>query len=68
MHFIAKPTLLILFAENGYQVQKFAEEAGLTRQTIYNVLRRKSVSPASAKKVCDVMGIAMMDYFEFQCD
>lgn len=64
MGLIAKKELLVFFAKNGYSVQTIAEWTGLAKPTVYRILKKKEVRPSTAKQVCDVFQIEMMQYFE----
>lgn len=55
-----------LFAENGMYIGDVAEKAGVTRQTIHNIINGRGCRPVVAKRICDAFGVNMWDYFELR--
>lgn len=47
----------------GYNLSQFAKKCGKSKTSIYNVLKRKKVSPEYASTICDVLNADFDDFF-----
>ncbi|MFQ6949120.1 MAG: helix-turn-helix domain-containing protein [Blautia hansenii] len=68
MMVIAQKEFLMLIAEKGYSAEELAKKIGVSRLTIYNVIKRKPIRTGTAKKLCIFFEVNMMDYFELVLD
>ena len=53
----------MLMAEKGYTPCGFAKAANMSNATLRMIVRGKGVSPQTAKKICDFLGVRIRDYF-----
>ena len=49
----------------GHSKQTFAKEAGLSMNTVTTALSGETISPASAKKIADALGMKPEELFDF---
>lgn len=60
----AKKELIILIAEKGYSAEELSKKIGVSRLTVYSVIKRKPIRTSTAKKFCVFFEVSMMEYFD----
>ena len=61
-----KKRILDLCEANGITVNKLATLSGITQSTLNNImsLRNNSATVSTIKKICDGLGITLVDFFD----
>lgn len=68
MYVKAKKDFLMYYVSEGFAIVDFVKKTGVSRPTVYVILKQKRVKPSTAKAICDALGLKMMDYFDLDME
>jgi len=61
--------ILELCQENGLSINKLCTLSGVTQSTVNNIIsgRNNSATVSTIKKLCDGLGISIVEFFDSEC-